>query len=78
MSVQQCSECNGRGDQNGASVTAGAAACDSCGGQGKSFTTKSEREVLEVHVQKGSPDIHKIVFREMADEHAEDRVQGVG
>lgn len=44
-------------------------ACGACGGQGKSFKTKSDREVLEVHIQKGSPDNHKVVFREMADEH---------
>merc|ERR1719414_689615 len=44
-------------------------ACDSCGGQGKSFQRKQEREVLEVHIQKGSPDGHKCNFREMADEH---------
>merc|ERR1719230_1663015 len=43
--------------------------CDSCGGQGKTFKTKKEREVLEVLIQKGSPDGHKIPFREMADEH---------
>merc|ERR1719158_1981015 len=43
--------------------------CHSCGGQGKSFTTKQSREILEVHVQKGSPDGHRIPFREMADEH---------
>merc|ERR1719323_1131433 len=43
--------------------------CSSCGGQGKSFTTKTQREVLEVHIQKGSPDGHKEKFREMADEH---------
>merc|ERR1711957_32080 len=30
---------------------------------------KKEREVLEVLVQKGSPDGHKMPFREMADEH---------
>merc|ERR1719192_1079313 len=40
-----------------------------CGGRGKSFSTKQEREILEVHIQKGSPDGHKIPFREMADEH---------
>merc|ERR1719443_2465302 len=45
------------------------AACDSCGGEGKTFKTKQEREILEVHIQKGSPDNHKVVFREMADEH---------
>merc|ERR1719356_1558404 len=44
-------------------------ACDECGGKGKTFTTKQEREVLEVHIQKGSPDGHKISFRGMADEH---------
>merc|ERR1719487_1790799 len=43
--------------------------CSACGGNGKSFTTKQDREVLEVHVQKGSPDGHKVPFREMADEH---------
>jgi DnaJ-class molecular chaperone len=46
-------------------------ACSACGGEGKSFKTKQEREVLEVHIQKGSPDNHKVVFREMADEHPE-------
>merc|ERR1719222_423793 len=45
--------------------------CHSCGGQGKSFTTKQGREILEVHIQKGAPDGHKIPFREMADEHPE-------
>ena len=45
--------------------------CKSCGGQGKSFSTTQDREVLEVHVQKGAPDGHKVVFREMADEHPE-------
>merc|ERR1712228_853633 len=38
-------------------------------GNGKSFSTKQEREVLEVVIQKGSPDGHKVQFREMADEH---------
>merc|ERR1719265_2953050 len=44
-------------------------ACHSCNGQGKTFKTKQDREVLEVMIQKGSPDGHKVVFREMADEH---------
>ena len=43
--------------------------CGDCGGQGKSFRTISEREILEVHIQKGSPNNHKMNFREMADEH---------
>jgi DnaJ-class molecular chaperone len=32
---------------------------------------KSEREVLEVHIQKGAPDNHKVTFRGKADEHPE-------
>merc|ERR1719414_2951966 len=43
--------------------------CNACGGTGKPFKTKSEREVLEVLILKGSPDNHKVQFREMADEH---------
>jgi DnaJ-class molecular chaperone len=44
-------------------------ACEACDGQGKSFQRKSEREILEVHIQKGAPPDHKVVFREKADEH---------
>merc|ERR1719468_68316 len=43
--------------------------CSACGGKGKTFKTKPEREVLEVHIQKGAPDAHKVQFRGMADEH---------
>merc|ERR1740127_16250 len=44
-------------------------ACGSCSGTGKTYSTKQEREVLEVHIQKGATDGHKVTFREMADEH---------
>merc|ERR1719215_1656359 len=72
--VVECQECDGRGVKvqlirMGPMVQQMQSQCDSCGGNGKSFTTKTEREVLEVHVQKGSPDGHKVQFREMADEH---------
>jgi len=72
--VQQCGECGGRGVtvqvvRMGPMIQQMQSACGACGGQGKSFKTKSDREVLEVHIQKGSPDNHKVVFREMADEH---------
>jgi len=72
--VQECRECDGRGvtvrvARIGPMIQQMQSACSSCGGQGKSFTTKQEREVLEVHIQKGSPDNHKVMFREMADEH---------
>ncbi|CAK9004921.1 unnamed protein product [Durusdinium trenchii] len=72
--VQECRECDGRGVKvevvrMGPMIQQMQSQCHSCGGQGKSFQTKQEREVLEVHIQKGSPDGHKVVFREMADEH---------
>jgi DnaJ family protein A protein 2 len=72
--VQECRECDGRGVRvevirMGPMIQQMQSACGACGGNGKSFTTKQEREVLEVHVQKGSPDQHKVTFREMADEH---------
>jgi len=71
--VQECSDCGGRGVKvqmirMGPMIQQMQSACDSCGGQGKSFKTKQDREVLEVMIQKGSPDNHKVVFREMADE----------
>merc|ERR1719198_2532875 len=43
--------------------------CTTCSGAGKSFKTKKEREILQVHIQKGAPDGHKVIFREKADEH---------
>jgi len=72
--VQECRECNGRGVRietirMGPMIQQMQSACQACGGQGKSFQTKQEREVLEVHIQKGSPDSHKVVYHEMADEH---------
>jgi len=72
--VQNCSECDGRGVKvqvvrMGPMIQQMQSQCSDCGGQGKSFKRKSEREILEVHIQKGSPDNHKVQFREMADEH---------
>merc|ERR1719199_1199156 len=72
--VQACSDCDGRGVKvqvvrMGPMIQQMQSACGACNGQGKSFKRKQDREVLEVHIQKGSPDNHKVVFREMADEH---------
>jgi len=72
--VQECKHCDGRGVKvevirMGPMIQQMQSQCGACGGNGKSFQTKQEREVLEVHIQKGSPDNHKITFREMADEH---------
>merc|ERR1719336_3520333 len=72
--VQECRACDGRGVKvevvrMGPMIQQMQSQCNSCGGNGKSFTTKKEKEILEVHIQKGSPDNHKVPFREMADEH---------
>jgi len=72
--VKECSDCDGRGVKVeviriASMIQQMQSHCPACGGTGKRFTTKSEREVLEVHVQKGSPDNHQERFREMADEH---------
>jgi len=72
--VRACQECDGRGVKvqvvrMGPMIQQMQSACGACGGEGKSFQTSKEREVLEVMIQKGSPDNHKVVFREMADEH---------
>jgi DnaJ family protein A protein 2 len=72
--VQTCSNCDGRGVKvevirMGPMIQQMQSQCSACGGAGKSFKTKQEREVLEVHIPKGAPDGHKVVFREMADEH---------
>lgn len=74
--VTSCPHCEGRGMKvevvrMGPMIQQMQSQCQHCNGQGKSFKTKREREVLEVHVQKGSPDGHKVQFREMADEHPE-------
>merc|ERR1719316_2082783 len=72
--VVECHECDGRGVKvevvrMGPMIQQMQSQCHACGGQGKTFQTKQEREVLEVHIQKGSPDGHKVPFKEMADEH---------
>eukprot|EP00978_Attheya_sp_CCMP212_P025418 scaffold81716_cov58-Attheya_sp.AAC.5 len=70
----ECSTCDGRGmvmemRQIGPGMIQQLQRnCDNCGGQGYSAETKSERKVLEVHVDKGMSNNQKITFRNMADE----------
>jgi len=71
--VQTCQECSGSGMKTevirlGNMVQHAQTACGACSSTGKVFTHKKEREVLQVHVQRGAPDGHKVVFREKADE----------
>jgi len=72
--VKECPECDGRGVRvqvirMGPMIQQSRQQCGACGGEGKSFRTKKEREVLEVFVEKGAPDGHKVVFHGKADEH---------
>ncbi|CAE8644913.1 unnamed protein product, partial [Polarella glacialis] len=68
-----CSTCGGKGAvvqviRMGPLVQQVPSACPKCQGTGNSASMKTVREVLEVFVEKGSPDGHKIVIRGKADE----------
>lgn len=72
--IQSCRECNGTGMhsnmlQRGGAMQPAQGACRHCVGMGKVFSTKKEREILEVYVEKGTPHGHKIVFPGKGDEH---------
>mmetsp|Transcript_38310 Transcript_38310/g.81792 ORF Transcript_38310/g.81792 Transcript_38310/m.81792 type:complete len:415 (-) Transcript_38310:358-1602(-) len=70
----ECSRCKGQGSitevrQIGPGmITQMQRHCDSCKGQGQQCTYKSERKVLEVHVEKGMRNNDRITFRGMSDE----------
>ena len=42
--------------------------CSDCSGRGNSATTKNERKVLEVHIEKGMSNNSKVTFPGAADE----------
>jgi DnaJ family protein A protein 2 len=70
----QCDKCQGRGAvmevrQIGPGMlTQMQRHCDRCEGQGHIAQTKTERKVLEVHIEKGMRHNEKVTFRGMADE----------
>lgn len=70
----QCSKCKGQGvtveirQLGPGMIQQMQRTCDACGGQGNTAETKSERKVLEVHIDKGMKHNQKITFRNMADE----------
>lgn len=72
--VKECPRCKGQGAvmeirQIGPGmVTQMQRACNECEGQGKIAKTKSERKVLEVHIDKGMRNNERISFKGMADE----------
>lgn len=70
-----CQACDGDGHitqmiQMGPIMQQMSQPCPACNGQGRRAKMKPEREVLDVFVEKGSPDGHKIVFHGKADEGA--------
>jgi DnaJ family protein A protein 2 len=72
--VKDCAECDGRGVQvrvvrMGPMIQQMQQPCGTCNGVGKMYQTKKEREVLEIFVEKGAVDGHKITFSGKADEH---------
>merc|ERR1712070_293438 len=72
--VISCADCGGRGVKvqviraGGMIQQLPAAPCRACDATGQLFKHKRSREELEVHIQKGAPDGHKVCFREKADE----------
>jgi DnaJ family protein A protein 2 len=70
----ECQKCKGQGAimevrQIGPGmITQMQRTCDTCKGQGQQCSFKSERKILEVHVEKGMMHNDKITFRNMADE----------
>ncbi|KAL7464685.1 hypothetical protein ACHAXS_005027 [Conticribra weissflogii] len=70
----ECEKCKGQGAimevrQIGPGmITQMQRTCDACKGQGQQCSFKSERKILEVHVEKGMMHSDKISFRNMADE----------
>ena len=72
--AKSCDACRGQGmvmeirQLGPGMITQMQRTCGSCGGQGTIAETKSERKVVEVHVEKGMQHDQRITFRGMADE----------
>ncbi len=72
--VKRCAKCNGQGAvmeirQIGPGmITQVQRQCDSCGGQGNNAERRTERKVLEVHIDKGMSHNQKVTFAGMGDE----------
>merc|ERR1712054_568554 len=70
--VKKCAQCNGRGVvirqvRMGPMIQQMQSQCQSCE-DGYTYSQKREQEVLEINIQKGAPDGHKVVFHNKADE----------
>merc|ERR1712166_1050166 len=74
VKVEQCQECDGAGlvmklVRMGPMVQQTRTTCGTCAGKGFFYKTNPFTEVLDIHIQKGSPDGHKVIFSEKLDEH---------
>lgn len=74
--IQTCGECKGQGIKvrvfrRGPMIQQMQTECDVCRGRGKTFKMRSQRQVLEVHLQRGTPENHQVICRGMADEYPE-------
>ncbi|CAD7934994.1 unnamed protein product [Amoebophrya sp. A120] len=73
VGVKECDACDGRGVviqvmRMGNMIQQMQQQCTKCGGSGKIYKTKKEKEILEVFVDRGAPDLNKVVFYAKADE----------
>lgn len=72
--VKTCSDCDGRGMKmeirqlGPGMIQQMQTTCPKCKGQGNMAETKTERKVLEVHIEKGAKDGQKISFKGAGDE----------
>lgn len=71
--VKECTACDGNGMvtqvvRMGNMIQQMRQQCGQCNGEGNSFKTIKEKEILEVYVEKGAPDGHKVTFYNKADE----------
>lgn len=72
--VKSCPACNGQGVKmeirqiGPGMIQQMQRTCPTCQGQGNTAETKSERKVLEVHIERGAMDKQKISFKGMGDE----------
>lgn len=73
IGVKECSKCNGRGFvvqvvRMGNMIQQVQQQCENCNGTGQFYKTKKEKEILEVFIERGAPDGHKVTFYNKADE----------
>jgi len=71
--VQKCAKCKGQGVvirqiRMGPMIQQMQQPCDTCNQEGYTYTRKKTTEILEVNIQKGAPDGHKVVMRNKGDE----------